>query len=69
MPEIICEECGKRLFHENPTTLDVEKKIHLKFCRKSVGQSHSYMHKDNLHSSPFDPERQADNKGRPILKK
>ena len=25
MPEFRCEDCGKRLFHENETTLEVEK--------------------------------------------
>ncbi len=34
MPEFTCPECGKRLFHENETTLKVEETIHSKFCRK-----------------------------------
>jgi len=34
MPEIICPDCGKRLFHENETTLKIEETIHSKFCRK-----------------------------------
>ena len=32
MPEFICPDCGKKLFHENETTLAVEKQIHTKFC-------------------------------------
>jgi len=32
MPEFICPDCGKKLFHENETTLTVEKQVHLKFC-------------------------------------
>ena len=42
MPEFRCEDCGKRLFHENETTLEVEKTIHSKFCRKTRGETHSY---------------------------
>ncbi len=69
MPEIICEDCGKRLYHENQTTLDIENKIHKKFCRKREGETHSYMHKEHGHDQTFDPERQADTEGRPVLKK
>ncbi len=68
MPELVCEECGKRMFHENETTLKVEAKIHGKFCRKREGSAHSYMHRDPLHPGPFDPERQADTDGSPVLK-
>lgn len=32
MPEFTCPECGKKLFHENETTLTVEKQVHGKFC-------------------------------------
>ena len=35
MPEFRCEDCGKRLFHENETTLEIEKTVHSKFCRKT----------------------------------
>jgi hypothetical protein len=34
MPEIICPDCGKRMFHENETTLNIEKAVHAKFCEK-----------------------------------
>ena len=69
MPEIICQECGKRLFHENETTLKVEEAIHKKFCRKQEGEVHSYMHRDNSHQGTFDPEREVDLSGKPVLKK
>ena len=69
MPEIICEECGKRLFHENETTLKIEESIHKKFCRKTEGETHSYMHRDDAHNETFDPERDADTEGKPVLKK
>jgi len=69
MPEIICEDCGKRLFHENETTLKIEETIHKKFCRKVVGETQSYMHRDPQHNETFDVERSADTEGKPVLKK
>jgi len=69
MPEWTCPECGKRLFHENETTLEVEKTIHSKFCRKEGGSTHSYMHRDPAHMNSFDPERENDSNGVPVLKK
>ena len=69
MPEIICESCGKRLYHENQTTLEVENKIHKKFCREREVATHSYMHKDAGHQEVFDVERQIDTQGNPVLKK
>ena len=48
MPEIICEDCGKRLFHENEDTLKIEDAIHKKFCRKKEGETQSYMHRDSV---------------------
>ena len=69
MPEIICEDCGKRLFHENEDTLKVEQAIHEKFCRKKEGQTHSYMHRDPAHMGTFDSEREYDVNGTPVLKK
>jgi len=68
MPDIICEDCGKRLFHENEDTLKVEEAIHKKFCRKKLGESHSYMHRDSKHNTTFDSEREYDLNGKPILK-
>lgn len=69
MPEIICQECGKRMFHENEETLKIEQTIHKKFCRKEDGQTHSYMHRDAGNPGTFDPERENDSKGKPVLKK
>jgi hypothetical protein len=68
MPEIICPDCGKRLFHENETTLKIEETIHSKFCRKEGG-AHSYMHRDPAHMETFDSERENDTTGTAILKK
>ena len=34
MPEFRCEDCGKRLFHENETTLEVEKTFIQNFVEK-----------------------------------
>ena len=69
MPEIICPDCGKRLFHENETTLKIEETIHSKFCRKKEGETHSYMHRDPEHMQTFDSERERDTAGTDILKK
>ncbi len=69
MPEIICPDCGKRMFHENEDTVKIEESVHKKFCRKKEGEIHSYMHKDDLHMNTFDAEREADAKGKPVLKK
>ncbi|HET8719608.1 MAG TPA: hypothetical protein VFM64_01265 [Candidatus Nitrosotenuis sp.] len=68
MPEIVCEECGKKMFHENEDTLKIEKSVHDKFCRKKQGEGYSYMHRDPQHMSTFDSERAVDQKGKPILK-
>ncbi len=54
MPEFICPDCGKRLFHENETTLKIEETIHSKFCRKKEGETHSFMHRDPAHMQTFD---------------
>jgi len=69
MPEIICQDCGKRLFHENEDTLKIEETIHKKFCRKNEGDTQSYMHRENSEQSPLDAERDSDGKGQPILKR
>lgn len=69
MPELVCPDCGKYLFHENQTTLDVQEKIHKKFCRKKEGETHSYMHRDPAHMDTFDSERENDSAGAPVLKK
>ena len=69
MPEWICPDCGIRLFHENETTLEIEKTIHSKFCRKKQGETHSFMHRDPAHMETFDAERENDSTGTPVLKK
>lgn len=69
MPEIICPDCGKRMFHENEKTVKIEETIHKKFCRKSSGEDYSYMHRDPIHQDTFDPERSSDLKGNSVLKK
>lgn len=69
MPEMICADCGKLLYHDNETTLKIQKTIHSKFCRKEQGQTHSYMHRDPAHMETFDAERENDTAGTPVLKK
>lgn len=69
MPEIICEACGKRMFHENEDTLKIEESVHKKFCRKKEGDSYSYMHRDPSYPNPMDAEREVDTGGQPILKR
>ena len=69
MPEILCPDCGKRMFHENEDTLKVENTIHQKFCRKKEGASHSYMHRARNEKEPIDVERNSDENGKPILKR
>lgn len=69
VPEIICPECGKRLYHENETTLKIEESVHKKFCRKEDGQDGSYMHRSITDNEPIDSERATDAKGTPILKR
>ncbi len=68
MPEFICEECGRREFHENEDTLKMMVNIHEKFCRKKEGETHSFMHRDDEHDEPMDAERANDEKDVPVLK-
>lgn len=69
MPEILCPDCGKRMFHENEDTLKVEDAIHKKFCRKKPNATHSYMHRERDEKESMDVERSADEAGKPILKR
>lgn len=69
MPELVCTDCGKRLYHDNETTLKIQETIHSKFCRKEMGKTHSYMHRDEAHMETFDVERENDTAGNPVLKK
>lgn len=68
MAEIICNDCGKKMFHENEETLKIEESVHKKFCRKKVGDDYSYMHRDSAHMATFDSERENDAKGKSLLK-
>ena len=68
MPDFICENCGRREFHENEDTLKMLIKIHEEFCRKREGQDHSFMHRDDVSDGPMDTERATDEKDVPILK-
>ena len=68
MPEIICKDCGAKMFHENEDTLKIEEAVHKKFCRQKPGATHSYMHRDPAHTSTFDEERAADQKGKALVK-
>ncbi len=68
MPEIVCPDCGKRMFHENEDTLKIEESVHKKFCRKKEGAAQSYMHRES-NQGPMDSERENDSKGKPVLKR
>ena len=68
MPDFICENCGRREFHENEDTLKMMIKIHEEFCRKREGQDQSFMHRDDVSEDPMDTERANDEKDVPILK-
>jgi hypothetical protein len=68
MPDFVCENCGRREFHENEDTLKMMEKIHAEFCRKREGQDHSFMHRDDGNKDSMDAERANDEKDVPILK-
>lgn len=69
MTEFICPDCGKRLYHENETTLEIEKGVHKKFCRKISGATKSFLHRGPNDNDPIDKEGAFDNEGKPILKR
>jgi len=69
MPEIICPDCGKRMFHENEDTLKIEESIHKKFCRKNDGATESFMHREKAGQPSMDSERNSDNEDKPVLKR
>ena len=54
MPEFIEEETGRRLYHENETTLDIEKEIAKKFTPKKGEVTSSYMHRDMDEEEVYD---------------
>ena len=67
MPEFVEEETGRRLYHENETTLDIEKAIAKKFVPKKGEVTSSYMHRDMDEEEPFDVDRAVDEDGVPVL--
>ena len=67
MPEFVEEETGRRLYHENETTLDIEKAIAKKFIPKKGDVTSSYMHRDMDEEEPFDVDRAVDIDGVPVL--
>ena len=67
MPEFVEEETGRRLYHENETTLDIEKAIAKKFVPKKGNVTSSYMHRDMDEEEPFDVDRAVDADGVPVL--
>ncbi|MFB5630456.1 MAG: hypothetical protein ACE5RN_02595 [Nitrosopumilaceae archaeon] len=69
MPELICPDCGKRMFHENEDTLKIEDSVHKKFCRKKEGATSSYMHREKTEQPSMDSERSTDNDGKAVLKR
>ena len=67
MPEFVEEETGRRLYHENETTLDIEKAIAKKFIPKKGEVTSSYMHRDMDEEEPFDVDRAVDVDDVPVL--
>ena len=67
MPEFVEEETGRRLYHENETTLEIEKSIAKKFIPKTGEVTSSYMHRDMDEEEPFDVDRAVDEEGVPVL--
>ena len=67
MPEFVEEETGRRLYHENETTLEIEKAIAKKFVPKKGDVTSSYMHRDMDEEEPFDVDRAVDADGVPVL--
>jgi hypothetical protein len=67
MPEFVEEETGRRLYHENEITLEIEKAIAKKFIPKKGDETSSYMHRDMDEEEPFDVDRAVDNEGVPVL--
>jgi len=62
MPELIDEKTGKRIFHENETTLKIQEAIEKKFDTKG-----SFMHRDLDDDEPYDAKRAVDEDGKSLL--
>ena len=67
MPESVEDETGRRLYHENETTLEIEKAIAKKFVPKKGDVTSSYMHRDMDEEEPFDVDRAVDEEGVSLL--
>ena len=67
MPEFIEEETGRRLYHENETTLDIEKAIAKKFVPKKGEVTSSYMHRDMDEEEPMDADRATHHDGVSVI--
>ena len=67
MPEHVDEKTGKRLYHENETTLNIEKTVLSKFEPKSGKGKPSYMHRKIDDDEPMDVERTLDDDGNLVL--
>ncbi|MDC0159671.1 hypothetical protein OAJ55_03180 [Candidatus Nitrosopelagicus sp.] len=67
MPEFVEDETGRRLYHENETTLEIEKAIAKKFIPKKGEVTSSYMHRDMDEEEPFDVDRAVDEDGVSLL--
>ena len=62
MPEFVDEKTGKRIYHENDTTLKIQQTVEKKFDTKG-----SFMHRDFDDDQPYDATRAVDEEGQPIL--
>ena len=67
MHEHIDKKTGKRLCHENETTLNIEKAILEKFEPKSGKGPSSYMHRDSIDEDSIDVDRTLDDDGKLVL--
>ena len=67
MPEHVDEKTGKRLYHENETTLNIEKTVLGKFEPKSGKGPSSYMHRDSIDEDSMDVDRTLDDDGKLVL--
>ena len=62
MPEFVDEKTGKRIYHENDTTLKIQQNVEKKFETKG-----SFMHRDFDDDQPYDAKRAVDEEGKSIL--
>ena len=67
MPEHVDKKTGKRLYHENETTLNIEKTVLGKFEPKSGKGPSSYMHRDSIDEDSIDVDRTLDDDGKLVL--